>query len=381
MMSKPKVFKDQSGAVALITVILLMFVFLVITLGFLRLAVNEQRNSSDVDLNSRAYYAAESGIEDARRILGQFYSDGTISTAERNQLRGDTCSAASPLGVPENSVLSDDLETKITCQLIDTEPGDYIASLGVNQSALLPLIPADTDPSNPVTPADVASVKIEWHSSDDGSVVARSSAETDLPNVGCWNSGENSVSGGVCSGDPYAAMLRTGLFTLPMSGSISRASLTNKISYLNPVDGAGTVTAAAFETKIGGTNSVSNSPSCSTGAGGPYVCTLTISDLNLTGAAVQNYLRITPIYKGTTVKVTMYDGSGDPLSFSDVQAKIDVTAQAGDVIRRIETRIPLSTLDLLPDEAITTADQLCKQVVITGGGGSGLRATDSCPAN
>jgi len=208
-------------------------------------------------------------------------------------------------------------------------------------------------------------VVIEWHeSSIDGEDIAvRSSDKNNLPKVSCWNSDEDVD----CSGTPYPAMIRMGLFSHPASeGVIRRDTIGNKISYLNPVNNiSGTVTASEFEIKTTGsnpTNQVSNKPKCTKGEGVSYVCRLTV-----TGLSGVNYLRLTSIYRGTNIRITMFrTGNSNSLKFSNAQAKIDVTAQAGDVIRRVEARIPLRPADLLPDEAITTADQLCKLITITG---------------
>jgi len=359
IMTTQKIIQDQKGAVALITVILLMFIFMVVTLGFLRMAISEQRQASDADLNARAYYAVESGIEDARRILNRFNSDGVITATELSRLRGGECARAGVDDAPVDPVLSEELSTEITCQLIDLEPGDYLASLGVNQAVFLPLIPAEEDEG----PGAVTSVQIEWHEGSD--VVARSSANSDLPEINCWSTDEDD-----CSGTPYPAMLRVGLFRHPVAG-VNRGNIDNKISYLNPVNGVGNVTLSNFEQKAAGAvNQLSNAPKCDPVEGGAYFCTLTITAIS----GRVNYLRITPIYTGTDLRVRMFDSNGNALSFKGTQAKIDVTARAGDVIRRIETRIPLGAADILPDEAITTADELCKLISIT----SPNSAIDGC---
>ncbi len=359
--------QDQSGAVAMITVILLMFIFLLVTLGFLRMSISEQRNAIDTDLNSRAYYAAESGIEDAKRIIARFYADGRLSAAETGFLNGDDCAPATP---EDGSTIpwAAELDTEITCQLIDFESSDFVATLKVNQSVFLPLIPA-TGPAS-----SVASVRIEWHDPDpavDGAAVPRPRFYNNLPTVDCWNSNESIA--GCAGGTQYPAMLRAGLFGHP-SGAVNRGNINNRISYLGPVtNGSGTVAIGNFEPKDGvspaQTNRFIKDPSCTAAASG-YLCSLTI-----TGLTEVNYLRLTAIYDGTDIRVTMFDTNGDALDFERAQAKIDVTARAGDAFRRIETRIPLRSLDILPDEAVTTAEQLCKLITIRDPN----TALDECP--
>lgn len=370
-MRQQKITKNQSGAIAMITVILLMFIFLVVTLGFLRLAISEQRNATDTDLRMRAYFAAESGVEDAKRILGAFYADGTLSASELARLNGNGCGVASKSGTPPGK-LSDQLDTEITCQLIELDAGDFVASLAVNESVFIPL-----SPSPPASGSSVQSVLIEWHETAvEGGVAARATSQTDLPTVNCWNTNENSN----CAGISYPAMLRAGLFS-HATGPVTRANIEagNRIAYLNPVNGGvnGIVTVNSFEPKASGGNRnvPSNVPECVPSASG-YFCRVLVTDLS--GI---NYLRLTAMYRGTNVRVVMYNSpnpntaTDTPLGFDGVQAKIDVTARAGDVIRRIETRIPLRSVDVLPNEAITTAEQLCKLITIEGSDS----AVDECP--
>lgn len=371
-LARAKISKNQSGAVSLITVILLMFVFLVVTLGFLRLAINEQRQSSDSDLNSRAFYAAESGLEDAARILNIFNADGNLTAAELENLDGEGCGLASVDGTPE-PVLSEDLDTEITCQIIDIDPGDFVASLGMDESVLVPLIPADGE-----SPDEVDNIKIEWHESAvEGTAVARSALNTNLPTASCWNDNESINEADCNGGNPYAALLKVDLIRHSSSGAIERnpnnaGGISSKIAYLNPIDIAGIseVTDANFRNlNANGVAQLSQSADCE--GSQTYFCQLTITDV----PDGVKYLRITPIYRGSNIRVTMLSQGGDPFSFSGSQAKIDVTARAGAVLRRVEARMALTSRDLLPNDGVTTSEQLCKLVTIV----SPNSAFDDCP--
>lgn len=381
-----KSIQNQKGAVSLITVILLMFVFLIVTLGFLRLTISEQRQTTDADLNSRAFYAAESGIEDAKRLINYYNNDGLITDSEATRLNGDNCNVATEDGVEgealkERAILSSELDTEVTCQLIDMAPGEFVKTIGENKSIFVPLIPDDA------TPSEVTRVRIEWHTVADGVVEPRSSSLSGLPEYSCWNNNEES---GCSDGVNYPALLRVGVFSHPES-SFSRNNITNKIAYLNPNDGGdGNVNLAQYErpTASANQNVLQTAPKCTSitesSGSDTYACSLEVGGL---GNGIK-YLRITPLYRGTTVKISMYRNNDDlnnPLKFKNLQAKIDVTAKAGDVIRRVEARIPLTSVDdVLPDEAITTADQLCKLITISGqyipGASVNSRtASDDCP--
>jgi hypothetical protein len=360
MTSKIDNSNKQRGAVSLITVILLMLIFIIVTLGFLRLAINEQRQSIDFDLNNRAYYAAESGVEDARRLLNQFLADdGVIDDQERVLLNGDDCGRAVAEGAPEqtsSAVLSEELDTTIVCQLVDLSPPNFATSLNADSSVFIPLIPENGDAGS------VSRVLIEWHEKSDANVGFRDQRNQSLPQLGCWDSSSNSDSDACGSGESVPAMLRLGLFGHPSGGQVNRDNISNQLAYVSPSDGSGDVTKSNFGgAAVDGTRSVSSDiADCDDDDPDEFKCRLEITNLSDV-----NYLRITPLYRGTDLRVTMYDSDGNVLNFTDAQLLIDVTARAGDVTRRVEARVPRAGLDLYPNDALNTAYQICKLTRIT----------------
>ena len=56
---------SQQGAIAMITVVFIAILLTIITTSFISITVNEQREATDDDLTTRAFYAAESGVQDA----------------------------------------------------------------------------------------------------------------------------------------------------------------------------------------------------------------------------------------------------------------------------------------------------------------------------
>ena len=60
-----KKLNNQQGVVSFFTVIFITLLLLILTTAYIRLMVNEQRQATDNDLSSRAFYAAESGVNDA----------------------------------------------------------------------------------------------------------------------------------------------------------------------------------------------------------------------------------------------------------------------------------------------------------------------------
>jgi len=59
----------QSGAVSLFAVIFGAMLLTIVTIGFMRLMIMDQRQSSNNDLSQSAYDAALAGVEDAKRVV------------------------------------------------------------------------------------------------------------------------------------------------------------------------------------------------------------------------------------------------------------------------------------------------------------------------
>ena len=62
----------------------------------------------------------------------------------------------------------------------------------------------------------------------------------------------------------------------------------------------------------------------------------------------------------------MLNSSGATVSFDKVQAIVDVTGRAGDVYRRVETRLDIDNdfAEFITDQAIFSADDICKNLVV-----------------
>ncbi len=330
MLMNKNLQKQQTGAVSMITVIFVSVILSVLTTSFIRLTINEQREAIDDDLTTRAYYAAESGVQDAITAI----KNNSVDAA-----RAAECRPNSGDGVLSNF---DGLDTAYTCQTIALAPVDYQASLSEGEAVFFKL---DSGADN------ISSLKISWHilgdsnDSDGRNVVAHNSAI--LPQSGNWGDG---------SGNSFPAMLRTQLISVP-EVNVTRSSINNYVGFLNPTNNAAAVTTPA------GMNGGVSSAACNFGVSdGAYVCSITIGSLN--DSANDYYLRVQALYRTTHVKIEIFAG-GSLVKLVDVQAVIDVTGRAGDVYRRVEERVDLTPNSLWPNYAILSAEDICKNFVIT----------------
>ena len=80
------------------------------------------------------------------------------------------------------------------------------------------------------------------------------------------------------------------------------------------------------------------------------------------------FLRITSIYNDTDIRLS-FDNIGDgTIKFDGVQPKVDSTGRAGDVYRRVSSRISSSSNINYPEYAVDITGSLCKDFSVTNQG-------------
>ena len=121
--------QDEQGIVAIVVTMIIMIILTLIVTGFAQLARREQRATLDRQLASQAFYAAESGINDARRAL----EDPDFSGPLRGQK--DSCD---PLASAANvdSLVDKNIGLNISypCLLINTKLKNSIVDLSTDTS-------------------------------------------------------------------------------------------------------------------------------------------------------------------------------------------------------------------------------------------------------
>lgn len=349
-----KLVKNNSGVVPLVTAIFLGVLLSIVSIAFIRLAISERRQATDDDLTTAAFYAAESGLEDAKRVLGQYFTDTAYG---ENELKGGECTPAE--GSSPDLADASTLDSSYTCQLIDLTPNFLVAKPGEGNSHLFKL---DTVNSTSNVRQAKQRIEIQWNDKDtDGARSPRSVGDTSTPEFGDWD---------------HPAMLRVNIFAVRASGSGGlnidlddlRGTAESFTAFINPVDSTPTthnLTLSEFDAELlpGGCDNGDNA----------FTCKTTIN-LNATGIPARyrsvgwvTYMEVQTLYTSDTVRVDAYSNSSGQLSFRDSQAKIDVTGRSGDAFRRIETFLPLEgSSDLgLPEYTVIGGDRICKNFNVT----------------
>lgn len=335
--------RDQQGAVAMLTVIFVAIVLSIVVTGFIRLSVSNQREAIDDDLTTRAFYAAETGVENARQQLVQYLEDGISPET-------DTC------GDPVTLTNSDGQDSAYTCVLIDISPNSFVADLEANGRAVL--IPLRTN-------AGYDNVRVEWHISN-GETTYNLRGDSSFPPVSEWgdapallrvqtfrarNTSSASVDDWRTTNSAGNGQHDISMFVPPLQGGAQSAVIGSPNIFTNANINANDRTVAT--------------PYCvaSVEEGG-YVCSVTLAVIGNPGGNWSNYLNIRSLYKDTTIRVTANSGN-NPVEFNDVQALVDVTGRANDIFRRVETRIPITSVSELEDFAVVSADRVCKYFAVT----------------
>ena len=332
------------GAVSMITVIFVTIILMVIVIGFIRVMISEQRQATDDDLTTRAFYAAESGVEDAKNGLSEFMltHTGPITNQDLEDFFGTGPDECDTFGdeylIEEGSAL----ETRITCQIINTEPDDVVIdNMRPWHSVSFPLMTQDND---------IASFSLEWHMPANDGLEYALKTNANLEQTSDWRAG----------GASYPAGMKVTLMN--DTGDREDTIEAARIKHLLPGSG-GSNTFAVNSANFGLGDDNPSLVTCDTGVEeDEYACDVSFEGLDNTA---EYYVSLTPLYESTSVRMQLQNSGGENVGVLGVQALVDVTAQAGDVFRRVESRVSLGdpATSLIPDLAVG-ANEICKDYAL-----------------
>ncbi len=295
---------DERGAVALITAIIISILLTIITTGLISLMVTELRQANDAEQSVRAYYAAQSGVEDGiRSVIAAL-------PGQAQQLCGTAASRNTDLDPANPGVVG------WTCQQI-TYSGSPTGSL--------PQPDKSTQIDVGTLPANANSMVISWDTTPAPGANFYNAPVGNFPAAGSW---------------PYAAVLEAAMIDYP-AGSFSASTpgqilLRNALMVPRP-SGGGTYDYAAIKPGAGaGINPMNGICNVSRA----YRCQVII---NNPPRGRNMILRLRSRYTGTDYRVefhTAANGGGSIIPVPDGAATIDITAKAGDVFRRVVYRVP-----------------------------------------
>jgi hypothetical protein len=345
MKSNKQTELNEQGFAAIVIAVVLVLVLSLITLGFAELMRHEQRSALDKQLSSQAYYAAESGVNDAVKAISAGY----------DKVKDDCAPLASAKDPGDSYLLSNDVgadtdtNVKYSCLLIDPAPKSLeFGSVDTEQSKGVELTSADA--SDPIR-----TIVVSWQDAGSGTTF-RPGAGSAFPPISQW---------GATTG-----ILRVGLTPL-VPGSISRDALaTNTFAaFLYPNSGSGSPISYGYSNDTGGGTGAIINGRCNLN-NTPRYCSVAITGLNQR----TYFLNMRSIYRSAHVTVQAYGGNGvvstaNLLSVKNAQTLIDSTGKAQDVLKRIQVRVPSRNSYTHPDYTIESAGSVCKQLQVYPGFG------------
>ncbi len=372
MQHRSAIYKNQSGLVSIVVALVIMSIMTLVAVSFAFLTRREQRQALDRQLSSQAFYAAETGINDAVTAL----KDGTITS------NIDTCDSAAQDRIAPISQRQLDASTGVeyTCVLVtpQTESLEYDTISQDSSTVVRIRTPSGRDP--------VQKLRISW----EDTVVDPADTEDSFAdeNSAFYLPQDKAIKGNLVSafltgnsGHMQTAKFptKTGVLrttVIPASAVTSTDSLLNNSQtvFLYPKENntAGNAGSVAFRTggalnREGvfgsGECNVGNNPSSQPDS--PRYC-----NTDITGVGHRDFfVRLKAVYRPVAVTITALDEHDDSLPIDGAQAIIDSTGKAADVLRRVRVRVPLgSTSYYFPEFAIESANTICKRIRIAGSG-------------
>jgi hypothetical protein len=365
----------QSGAVSLFAVIFGAMLLTIVTIGFMRLMIMDQRQSSNNDLSQSAYDAALAGVEDAKRVV-RAAQTGNIQAV--GVLNGPiNCNMVAASGVVGGSISGDTIiqtgtgagkrfDQAYTCVKITMKSQDFIYKSIEDKSQLIPL--RATSSFNKIS--------IEWYRRDDESNLGSANAV----NTEISTTGELPARNSWHSNTPQ--LMRVQLINPGPTFNLSTLDTTGVTSFFRPnvlrsdVAGQdGTAVSSKTSDRPRATdgnehNNGTNIVSCSKTFkfSGEYSCKAVIDVDEIAAGSETAFLRLTSIYKGGSVKVSLQKTDGTIVNFDGVQPIVDSTGRASNLFRRVEARLQIGDDFAYPDNAIELKNSLCKDFSVSGSG-------------
>lgn len=335
-MKRNKMQHNQSGFVAIFSVLIIMGILTLLTIGFSAATRQAQVRTLNDHLHNQAFYAAESGVNMATTAL----SNGNVS--QKNECRN---------GGTFNYNVDSTNNIAVSCLLINGNPSNL-------EFSNIPIV-GDGEPVvsrlTRATGANTISyVRIDWDSASSGTGIQN--RPNGFPPYSGWG---NNVG-----------VLRVDLVP---ANSTNRDTVVNGAYsfYLYPTDSAGS-TSASVSGGYGGQGTIVVTR-CNPAAV-EYRCSSTIT---LNGSASSGYyIRLGAYYQEGRARVTALEGStpgSSEILLRDGQAVVDSTGQANDVYRRIQVRVPLTpsagfNTGLHEVFSVFSGNSICKRYVGIPGG-------------
>lgn len=337
----------QEGFVSIIVAMVLIAIISLVTLGFAYLAQQNQRNSLNRQLSTQAFYAAESGVNDAVKNLTTI---GDVTS----------CNDTNRVGT---GTINSTTNIQYTCVLINTSPDSLVYdSISDKESTVVHI----------TTTTPVANIKFSWSDPAGSTSFAPTAAGTTfpLPNQPTYSSNVCPAGCDITTAKfpNNIGILRTTI--IPTSAATTSDNLLNNAQniFMYPAASTTSNTGTNFAFRSGG--ALTSEGNFASGrcfaTNTPLACNVLVTGLN----SSDFYIRMKALYKPVRVYILAVDASNAPVKLQGAQAVVDATGRAQDVVRRIQVRVPLSPGYYFPEFGIESGNTICKRLTAYPGGAS-----------
>lgn len=366
-MTNSRLYRER-GATALIIVLFSTLLLVVISVGFMRAMIAEQRRASDSELSQGAYDSALAGVEDGKRALTACLNGDAAVCATIDTQLCDTVSAVGlvqkrPNGevyLKNSSGTGLDFEQAYTCVKIARNTDDYTGKLALDSSKIVHLKAV----------SEFNKVELSWymqsnHAQGSSVVTLDNPTGSPLSSLADWDGGTNTKP----------PVMRAQLIQFTNLGfkldELDSPNSTNTL-YLYPhTVGLGAYDFASDSRARDGSYNISN-VKCETSfsANDGYACKATLLLPDPLGQPIDTrdaYLRLTTIYGDADYRIVL-KMNDEIVPFNGIQPMIDSTGRAADVFRRVSARVEQSDPNealLYPRATVDVTNDFCKNFFIT----------------
>lgn len=136
--SNRHILSDERGLASIMITMIMMIVITLIVIGFAQVSRREQRQALDQQLSAAAYYAAESGVNDAINLLVSNPNAGEKKTCGKDPANTNWDGLYNP-NANKGNILDEGSDVRYTCLLVNPQPGQLEKDLSVGSAWVVPL--------------------------------------------------------------------------------------------------------------------------------------------------------------------------------------------------------------------------------------------------
>lgn len=340
---KKRFGSNQSGYASFVITFVTLIVVSLIVVAFASDARVEQKSSLASNLATEAYYAAQSGINDAYYVIQKEVAAGDQPTST-----GPNCATSGSAYLVNNSnQIAGNGSTEYNCLIVNSTPNSLqYQDVVPGQSLVVPVSNASTGNSSD----NINTITISWEyyqstvNGDNLSFIDCPSNSGDKATLPALNStGSNSF-------DPTPDSLGHACDAPPLQVDyVSAASITNTGPYgtffLEPTSNGGsaqdsTISISSQQESVYPVYCNETTPANAPGGAGEYACTQTfIPSSNYEAADSTFYLHIQTFYQPANISITATNPAGNVIDFANAQISIDSTGSAGGQLKRLDERV------------------------------------------